>query len=107
MIAVIGHGDGFREALGLIVDTARSDSIDATPILFTLRRNFRIAVAFAGRREKKLGLFRERQSQGIMRAQGTHFEGLDGQLQVIHWACGRSKMEYVVHWSRDVDVLGN
>ena len=45
VIAVIGHGDGFGEALGFVVDRARPDGIHVAPVSFFLRMFERIAIA--------------------------------------------------------------
>jgi len=34
VIAVVGHGDGFGEAFGFVVDGARADGIDVAPVGF-------------------------------------------------------------------------
>src|ERR1700751_3391255 len=107
MIAVIRHSHGFGEAFGFVVDAARADGIDVSPILLGLRGNFRVAITLAGRSEEEFGLFGKRQTEGIVRAERAHFQGLDRELQVIDWACGRSKMENVVDWTRNLDVIGN
>ena len=37
VIAVIGHGHGFGEALGFVVNAARADGIDVAPVFLVLR----------------------------------------------------------------------
>ena len=54
VIAVIGHGDGFGEALGFVVDRARADGIHVAPVGFFLRMLERIAVALGGGRDQIL-----------------------------------------------------
>ena len=49
VIAVVGHGNGFREALGLIVNPAWPDGVHIAPVVFGLWMNERIAVALGSR----------------------------------------------------------
>ena len=42
-----------------------------------------------------------------MRAESADLEGLDGELEVVDGASGRSEMEHVVDGAGDVDVIGD
>ena len=42
-----------------------------------------------------------------MRTHRTHFQGLNGDLEVIDRAGRRSEMHDVIKWPTNVDVLGN
>ena len=58
VIAVIRHSHRFGKALRFVVDAARANGIDVSPVVFVLRRNFRITVTFARGGQKKLGVLR-------------------------------------------------
>src|SRR5580658_290966 len=75
VIAVIGHGHGLGKALRFVVNASRPDRIYMAPIFFVLRRDFGIAVAFARRREEKLGLLGQGQPKRVERAEGSDLEG--------------------------------
>ena len=107
MIAVIRHGHGFGKALGFIINAARANGVHVSPVVFVLWRNFRVAVTFAGGSKKKLRILGPREAQSIVRAERPHLQRGDGHLEVIHRACGRGKVQHVVHGPGHVDVLGN
>ena len=48
VVAMPGGDGGLREALGLVVDGARADGVDAAPVGFDLGMDFGIAVALGG-----------------------------------------------------------
>ena len=49
MVTMVGHGDGLSEALGFIVDRARTDRVDVTPIALFLWMFLRITIDFGSR----------------------------------------------------------
>src|SRR5580704_2728799 len=70
-------------------------------------RDFWVAITLAGRSQEKFRLLRKRKPERVVRAEGAHLESLDGKLQVIHGARGRSKVQNVVHRPWNVDVFRN
>src|SRR4029450_7288755 len=48
VVAVVGHGDGLGEALGLVVDAARPDRVDVAPVVLALRWPERVPVSLGG-----------------------------------------------------------
>ncbi|MDE2237079.1 MAG: ATP-dependent DNA helicase RecQ, partial [Elusimicrobia bacterium] len=46
--AMVGHGHGLREALGLVVDAARADGVDVSPIGLALGGDQRVSVDLGG-----------------------------------------------------------
>ena len=53
--AVIGHGHGLGEALGLVVHAARAHRVDVAPVVLALRVHERVAVHLGGRGEEEPG----------------------------------------------------
>ncbi len=72
MVAVIGHGHGFRVAFGFVIHPARTDGIYMPPVGFRLGGDLRITVAFTCGSKKELGFFGKRESKSIMRAEGAY-----------------------------------
>ena len=107
MVAVIRHGDGFRESLGLVVDPARADWVHVSPVAFRLRAHFRIAVALRGGGLKKFGFLGHRQPQRVVGSERSHLQRLNGELQVVRRAGRRSKMQHRIHGPGDLDVFRN
>src|SRR5580704_7718823 len=107
VIAVVGHGHRFRKTFCFVVYASRTNGIYVAPILFVLRRDFWVAITLAGRSQEKFRLLRKRKPERVVRAEGAHLESLDGKLQVIHGARGRSKVQNVVHRPWNVDVFRN
>ena len=93
VIAVIGHGHRFSETLGLIVNSARPDRVHIAPVIFLLRMNQRIAIAFAGRSEDERRLLILGQAERVMRPERADFQGRDRQLEIIDRAGRRSEMK--------------
>ena len=103
--AVIGHGDGLSEALGFIVNAARTDRIYATPIGFRLRGNVGISVTLAGGSEKKFRGLLFGEIQGVHGGDGADFQGFDGKLQIIGRTRGRRKVKNIVQLAIDMKGL--
>ena len=107
VVVVIGHGDGFEEALGLIVHAAWANGVDIAPILFRLRMLEWIAVHFGGGGYQDSGIFFFRQAQAIVGAMSADFQRLNRHLQVVDRAGRAGKMQDVIELSRYVDELGD
>ena len=104
VVAVIGHGHGFGEALGFVVNAARADRIHVAPISFRLRADLRVAVTFGSGGEQVTRFFRQRQAERIVRAERADFQSLNGKFQIIRRAGGRREMQDDFDGPGDFDV---
>ena len=104
MEAMVGHRDGFCEALRLIVNSARADGIHVAPVIFRLRVDERIAVALRGGSQKKSSVLFPSQAEGIVSAQRAHLECRDRDSKVIDRASRTCKMPNVIHfaWNKNI-----
>ena len=98
VIAVIGHRHGLGETLRFVVNAARSDRVDVAPVIFLLRMDERVAVAFRGRGQDERRLLGLGETERVMRAERADFERGDRQFQVIDRAGGRSEMKNVIEF---------
>ncbi len=104
---MIGHGHGLGVTLGLVIDAARPDRVHMTPVCFRLRRNFGIAIAFAGGSEEEFGVFGEREAECVVRAQRSDLKCLNGHFQIIDGAGRGSEVQHVIKRTSNVDVIGD
>ena len=81
--AVVGHGDGLGEPLGLVVDPTGSDRVHVAPVVLGLGMDLGVPVDLAGGGEEEPGVLGLGQPQAVVGAQAADLEGLDGQLQVV------------------------
>ncbi len=88
VVAVVRHGHGLGEPLGLVVDAPGADRVDVAPVGLRLRMHQGVPVRLGSRCKQKPGLLGFGQAQGLVRAQRPHFKGLDGQVLIIDRACG-------------------
>jgi hypothetical protein len=56
MIAMIGHGNGFGEAFGFVVNGARTGRVNMPPIGLLLRMFLGVAVYFGSRGQQEAGI---------------------------------------------------
>ena len=98
MIAVIGHRHRLGETLGLVVNAARSDRVHVAPVIFLLRMDERIAVAFRGRGQDERRLLGFGETERVMGAERADLQRRDRQLQIIDRARGRREMENVIEF---------
>ncbi len=98
VIAVIGHRHRFGETLGFIVNAARADRVHVAPVIFLLRMDERVAVAFRGGGQKERRLLGFGETERVMRAERADFQRRDRQLEIIDRARGRSEMENVIEF---------
>jgi len=84
VVPMVRHGDGLGEAFGLVIDTAWTNWIDVSPIVLRLWMDERIAVSLRSRCEEKTSTFGLGEANGLVGAQRSNLEGLDGQLEVIN-----------------------
>ena len=83
MVAVVGHGDGFRETLGFIIDTARSNGVHIAPVVFGLRMDERVAIALGSRGEDEGGAFILGQTERVVRSERADFQRRNRDAQVV------------------------
>jgi hypothetical protein len=76
VVAVPGGDGGLGEALGLVVDGARADGIDAAPVGFDLGMDLGIAVALGGGGVQVAGVVLAREVEGVDGAGGADEQGL-------------------------------
>src|SRR5438034_5233308 len=98
MEAMIGHRDGFGKALGLVIYATGPDRVHIPPVALRLGMHQRIAVHFGGRCEEESRTFRLREAEGLMGAERSHLERLDGQFQVVHRAGRAREVEHALEW---------
>ncbi len=103
--APVGHGQRLGEPLGLVVDPARADRVDVTPVGLGLRVDLRVAVGLAGRGEQEAGALLLGQAQGVQRAERADLHRLDRQLEVVDRAGRAGEVQHLVDRAGDVDVL--
>ena len=77
MVGVVGHGHGFLEALGFVIDSSRPYRVHITPIAFRLGVHSWVAVDLRGGGNQQACAFGLGQTQAIMYTQRPYFEGLD------------------------------
>ena len=107
VVAVVGHGDGLREALGLIVNAARPDGVHIAPVVFGLRMNERIAVALGGGGEDECRAFILGQTERIVRSERADFQGRNRDAQVVDRTGWTRKMPNIIDLTWDVDEVGD
>lgn len=107
MVAVIGHGDGLRKALGFIVNPARPDGVHIAPVILGLRMDKRVAVALGSRGEDEGRAFVLCQTERIVRSERADFQGRNRDAQVIDRAGRAGEMPDIIDLARDVDEVGD
>ena len=95
---MIGHRHCLGETFGFVVNAARSDRIHVAPVVFRLRVNERIAIAFTGRSQNEGRLLVFGQAQRVVSPECADFQGRDGQFEIIDWACRRCEMENEINF---------
>jgi hypothetical protein len=83
LLAVIGHRQGLRIALGLVVDAAGADRVDVTPVVLRLRMHERIAVDLAGRCRQETRPLDLGEAERVVSSIGAHLERVQRQPQVV------------------------
>ncbi len=107
MLVVVGHRQRLRKALGLVIHPAWANGIHVPPIALWLGMDLRVAIHLAGRGEQVARPLRHGKPQGVVRAERPHFEGLDRQIEVIHRAGGRGKVQHGIQWPLHMDIVCN
>ena len=105
--AVVGHGHGLREPLGLVVHAARAHRVHVAPVVLPLRVHQGVAVDLGGGGEKEARPLGLGQPQRVVGAQAADLQGLDGHAQVIDGGGGAGEVEDEVERAGQVDVVGH
>ena len=84
MGAVVGHGESLGRSLALVVDGARANRIDISPVALWLRMDKRVAVDLGGRGEQKNRVLGAGQSQHVVGPQRADLERRDWVVRVVN-----------------------
>jgi len=96
VLAVIRHGEGFRETLAFVVAGARPHRVHVPPVGLHLRMDQRVAVTFRRRSHQVSRAFFAGQFQHAARADGSHVQRFDGMLQIVLGAGWRSHVHHTI-----------
>ena len=80
--AVVRHGQGFGEALGFIIYSARTGRVHVPGIVLGLGMDKRIAIDLACGCQQEARVIGARHAKTVVGAQRTGFHGLDGQVEI-------------------------
>ena len=83
LLAVVGHRQRLRVALGLVVHAARPDRVDVAPVGLRLRVHLRVAVHLARRGDQEPRALGLGQAERVMRAVGADLQRVQRQAQVV------------------------
>src|SRR5207253_3016766 len=106
--AMVGHRQGFGEALGFVVRAPRTDRVDVAPVRFRLRVDLGIAVHLAGGGDQVSRPVRLGDAERVQGADAIDLEGVNGMPQIVPGAGGTGEMQDEVdgivddEWLRDV-----
>ena len=101
LLAVVGHRERLGVALRLVVDAARPDRVDVTPVGLGLRVHLRVAVDLARRGEEEARALELRETERVVGAVRAGLERVQRQPQVVDRA--RRAREVVDEVDRLVD----
>ena len=105
VVTMVGHGHGFLESLGFVIDASRSDGVHVAEVLLMLRVHLWIAIDFTGRSDGDPGSFVLGQTQAIVDSQRSNFQGLDWNPEVVNGRRGRREMQNVIERAFQFNVL--
>src|SRR5919197_314139 len=105
LMAVVGHRERLRVPLRLVVDAARPDGIDVSPIALRLRMDERVAIDLARRGEEEACPLVLRQAERVVRPVGADLERVERHAQVVDRAGEGGQVEDDVQRLLDLDVL--
>ena len=77
VVAVVGHCDGLREALCLVINATRSDGVHIAPIILGLRVDERVTITLGGGGENECRAFVLREAKRVVRAERADLERRD------------------------------
>src|SRR6185503_5318266 len=80
---------------------------DVPPIGLRLGMHLRIAVYLGSGREQEPRTFCLGKAERLMTAEGADLERLDGQLEIVDGARGRSKVEHAIEGPLDIEIVGD
>ena len=107
VFTVVGHGQGLREALGLVVDPPDADGIDVAPVTLRLGVDLRVAVDLRGGCEEEARALGFGQAEGVVGAQGADLQDLDRDAFEIDRTRRTGEVHDEVHLAFDVQVFRN
>ena len=93
VVAAPGGDDGLGEALGLVIDGARADGVDAAPVGFDLGMDLGVAVALGCGGVEEAGVILAREVEDVDGADGAGEEGFGAEAGVVHGRGGRGEVE--------------
>ena len=96
VVAVVGHGHGLGEALGLVVAAAGADRVDVAPVVLALGMDLGVAVDLGGAGQQEAGVLGLGQAERVVRAERADLERRDRVRQVVDRAGGAGEVEDVV-----------
>ena len=105
VVTVVGVRNRFAEALGFVVDRARTRGIDVAPVVLGLRVNERIAVHLRGRGHHERGPRIKRHIERAASALAAHGQSGEGASEVGRRRRGRGEVVHDVELAVHVDVL--
>ena len=103
LLAVVGHRERLGVSLGLVIDPARPDRIDVTPVALRLGVDLRVAVDLAGGGGEEPCPVLLGHAEGVVGAVGADLQRVQRKPQVIDRRGGRG--EVVDEIDRLVDVV--
>ncbi len=98
LLAVVGHRQRLRVALGLVVHAARADRVDVAPVALRLGVFQRVSVYLAGRRDQEARTLGLGQPERVVRAVGAHLQRVQRQAQVVDRRGRRGEVVDEVDW---------
>src|SRR5437868_5376030 len=96
----VGVEEG-EDATYLVVDAARTDRVDVTPVPLVLRVDLGVAVDLARRRKEVPGAGGLGEAEGVVGAERADLQGLDRVLEVVAGARGAGEVQDGVHATVD------
>ena len=97
LLAVVGHRQRLRVALGLVVDAARADRVDVAPVAPRLRMLLRVAVHLARRREQEARACLCAEPERVMGPVEPDLERVQRQPQIVDRRRRRREVVHNVH----------
>src|SRR4028118_2436413 len=107
MVAVVGHGESLRKALGLVVDAADAHGVDVAQVPRVLGVHQRVAVDLARRGEHKAGTLSKGETRGVVGPQGARLEDRDRDAREVYGAGGGGEVVDLVQSRGNVYVGGD
>ena len=106
LLVVVRHRQRLGVALRLVVDAARADRVDVTPVRLRLRVHLRVAVDLARRREQEPRALELREPERVVRPVRADLQRVQRHPQVVDGAGERGEVVDEVDRLVDLQVLG-